>query len=284
MIAVIDIGSNSVRLMLWADGKTILKRILTTRLGAGVQNRCLDPAAMLRSAEAVASFYNEAKEAGACQVYAFATAAVRSAENKEEFLRLVKEKCPLDIDVVAGEREASLAALGALKKEDGIVIDVGGASSEVVCIKNGARSYAKSFSVGAVTLREHCKDDEAATEQYLSELFSGLAPMEGKVYAVGGTATALACLTLELKEYDAERVQNCYLSQAELSKLKSKLFSLKVEERKKLVGMEAARADVIAGGAAIIAKIADKIGAEGIYTSDCDNLEGYLYERGLIEV
>ena len=282
MIAVIDIGSNSVRLMLWADGKTILKRLLTTRLGAGIQDRRLNEQSMLRSAEAVSYFYDEAKKAGADEIYAFATAAVRSAGNQEEFLSLVKRLCPLTIDVVSGEQEASLAAFGALGRGDGIVIDVGGASSEVVSMKNGGQSYAKSFPVGAVTLLERCRDDEQKTDAFLGELFSQLPSMQGKVYAVGGTATALACLQLELEQYDAARVQNCYLSKGALGALKSKLFSLSVEERKKLIGMEKTRADVIAGGASILLQITDKIVAEGIYISDSDNLEGYLYSKGLI--
>ena len=282
MIAVIDIGSNSVRLMLWADGKTILKRLLTTRLGAGIQNRHLNQQSMLRSVEAVSYFFDEAKRAGAKEIYACATAAVRSAENREEFLRLVKDACGLSVDVVSGEREASLAALGALGTGDGIVIDVGGASSEVVSVQKGERVYAVSFPVGAVTLRERCRDEADRAEKLLDEIFAPLPGMQGKVFAVGGTATSLASLKLELKEYNAERIQNCYLTAGELHSLKQKLFSLTVEERKVLAGMEAARADVIAGGAAILAKITDKMGAEGIYVSDRDNLEGYLYAQGIL--
>ena len=282
MIAVIDIGSNSVRLMLWADGKTILKRLLTTRLGAGVQNRCLNPQSMQRSAQAVAFFYQEAKEAGAEEVYVFATAAVRSAENKADFLSLVKDLSGLSVDVVSGEKEAMLAALGALGTEDGIVIDVGGASSEVICMQNGVQVYAHSFPIGAVTLRERCLDEEQKTEKYLKEIFETLPKIQGKVYAVGGTATSLACLHLALEEYDAARVQNYYLAKSELTGLTHKLFSLTVEERKALSGMEEARADVIAGGAAIITEIVNKIGAEGIHVSDRDNLEGYLYARGIL--
>ena len=282
MIAVIDIGSNSVRLMLWADGKTILKRLLTTRLGAGIQNRCLSHESMTRSAEAVSFFYHEAIKAGAQEVYAFATAAVRLAQNKEEFLRLVKEACGLCVDVVSGKQEASLAALGALGAEDGIVIDIGGASSEVICVKGRRQVYAHSFPVGAVTLRERCCDDQGKTELYLKEMFMTLPKLEGKVFGVGGTATALACLLLKLQEYDAQRVQNCFLTAEELVALKDKLFSLTVEERKALVGMEEARADVIAGGTAILAEIVNKIGAAGIAASDRDNLEGYLYARGIV--
>lgn len=279
MIAVIDIGSNSVRLMLWADGKAILKRIITTRLGEGMKNCCLAHAAILRSAEAVSFFYGEALKAGAERIYAFATAAVRTAKNQSEFIDRVKELCGLCIDVVSGDEEAELAAFGALGTGDGTVIDVGGASSEILSKEEGTTVYAKSFAIGAVTLRERCFDERRKSEDFVGEIFFELPRLKGKTYAVGGTATALAALYLELEVYDASRVQNCFLSLAALKELKEKLFSLSVEERKKLRGMEESRADVIAGGACILSAIAEKIGAEGIFVSDRDNLEGYLYTR-----
>lgn len=282
MIAVIDIGSNSVRLMLWADGKTIFKRILTTRLGAGIKERCLAKPNMERSAEAVSYFYNEAVKAGAEKVFAFATAAARTAENKEEFLRLVKDTSGLIVDVVSGEEEARLAALGALGSNDGIVVDVGGASSEVICVQSGDTVFAKSFPIGAVTLTERSRDTRQNAEQYVKEIFGALPQMRRKVYAVGGTATALACLLLELQEYDAGRVQNFFIAKNALLGLKDKLFSLTVEERKELIGMDGSRADVIACGACILSEIIKKLGMDGIYVSDRDNLEGYLYARGLV--
>lgn len=282
MIAVIDIGSNSVRLMLWADGKTILKRILTTRLGAGIEERRLNPLAMKRSAEAVSFFYNEAKRAGAERIFAFATAAVRSAENQGEFLSLVRELTGLEIDVVSGEEEAGLAALGALGNHDGIVIDVGGASSEVVKVEGGKTVFAKSHSVGAVTLFERCRDEEERAREYVRSMISALPALHGKAFAVGGTATALAALLLGLEEYDAERVQNYFISKADLSAWTEKLFSLNTEERKRLAGMDQSRADVIAGGACILSEITSKLGADGIFVSDRDNLEGYLYARGIV--
>lgn len=281
MIAIIDIGSNSVRLMLWADGKTILKRISTTRLGAGVEDGCLAAPSMRRSAEAISFFCKTAFEAGAEKIFAFATAAVRSAKNRNDFLSLVKELAGLSVEVVSGEEEAALAACGALGKDDGIVVDVGGASSEVISVTAGKNVYAKSFPLGAVTLLERCRDDKKNTEAYVHGVFSDLRAMQGKVYAVGGTATALAAIALGLKEYDADRVQNFFLSADKLNSLTEKLFFLSVDERKKIVGMEEKRADVIAGGACILSEISKRLGADGIYVSDRDNLEGYLYTRGL---
>ena len=89
--AVIDIGSNSVRLMFVADGKVLYKTLETTRLGEGLANSSvLKAEAIDRSAQAVVTFYSRAKKEGASPVFAFATAAVRTAENREVFLEKVK--------------------------------------------------------------------------------------------------------------------------------------------------------------------------------------------------
>ena len=119
--AVIDIGSNSVRLMLWADG-ALYKKVETTRLSEGLsESGVLSEAAMKRSERAVAAFCEEGRRAGA-QPVAFATAAVRSASNGGEFCARVRALCGLDIDVVAGEDEAQMGLLGALGANDGAVI------------------------------------------------------------------------------------------------------------------------------------------------------------------
>ena len=86
------------------------------------------------------AFYQRAKNEGTKSVYAFATAAVRSAENGDEFVKRVKELCPLAVDVVSGEREAELGVLGALTG-DGAVLDIGGASTELVVRKEGEIVY-----------------------------------------------------------------------------------------------------------------------------------------------
>ena len=134
--AVIDIGSNSVRLMLWADG-TLYKKLFTTRLAAGMRNGLLADDAMRRTAEAVAACFEEGvREAGRGNTFAFATAAVRTAVNGDEFCGLVKKLCGLTIDVVAGETEALLGALGAVGSGDGGMVDIGGASTEVFVREN----------------------------------------------------------------------------------------------------------------------------------------------------
>ena len=124
--AVIDIGSNSVRLLLVADGKVLYKRLKTTRLGENLAvSGTLLPKAISRSATAVAEFYHLAKKEGAEDVLAFATASVRFAKNGGDFLLAVKELCPLQVEVISGETEAEIGVLGALGNSDGAVLDIG---------------------------------------------------------------------------------------------------------------------------------------------------------------
>ena len=155
--AVIDIGSNSVRLMMMADGKVLYKTLNTTRLGEGIASSpFLKDEAISRTASAVADFFSRAKREGAVDVYAFATAAVRSAENGSAFIDRVKELCELDVEIISGEEEAEIGILGALGEKDGGIIDVGGASTEIIIRAGGTIIYKKSVNIGVVRLKDLC--------------------------------------------------------------------------------------------------------------------------------
>ena len=289
MSAIIDIGSNSVRLMLWADGKTLYKRVNTTRLGEGLaKTGMLSQVAIERTALAVAEFVAEAeaeivgdKLAGG--IHIFATAAVRSAANGAEFCARVKALCGLGVDVVSGEIEALLGLNGALGTSDGGIIDIGGASTEIILRQEGKINFSVSLNVGAVRLFDSCRDNPDSLRQ---EIERALLPLQNlrfieKMYAIGGTATTLASVKLELKEYDGEKIQDCPLSLSEVEKIAEELLSKTAEERKEMAGMDIRRADIIAGGALLLFEIMKKLSIERIYTSDRDNLEGYLIFRGL---
>ena len=280
--AIIDIGSNSVRLMLWADGKTLYKRISTTRLGQGIAGGVLLQAAMERTVQAVKEFAAIAQSEGAF-CYAFATAAVRAGKNGGDFCKRVKSATGIEVDVVSGEEEAQLAILGALGKDDGGIIDIGGASAEVSATRRGKPYFSVSLPVGAVRLFDACGDDKDKLEGEIARAISPLAGanIEGKMYAVGGTAATLASLYLELESYDASRLQHLPLTRAWVEEEAQKLLLLTAEERKALKGMERGRADIIAGGALLLAKIMKALSLEQVLFSDSDNLEGYLLLRGL---
>ena len=283
--AVIDIGSNSVRLMLVANGKVLYKRLNTTRLGEGLaSSTLLKREAIERTANAVATFYQIAKEEGAEKTYAFATAAVRTAENGGEFVESVKGLCGLGVEVVSGEKEAELGILGALGFGDGAVIDMGGASCELAVKKGGKIVYKKSVDIGVVRLKDECGTDTiklcraatCAAEKY------GAIPKIQAVHAIGGTATTLGALALGLTEYDGERVTGTEITQVWLEKISDKLLRMPIEEIASLPCMPKGRADVIAGGAFALATIMQKLGIEKMIVSDRDNLEGYAIEKGIL--
>lgn len=119
-ISVMDIGSNSVRLMIMSDGKTLLKTLNTTRLGEKIADSgMLSDGAMRRTVNAVLQFKQLSETNGAEKIYAFATAAVRSAKNGYVFVDKVKRDCDIDIDVISGEEEAKIGIIGAIGENDG---------------------------------------------------------------------------------------------------------------------------------------------------------------------
>ena len=283
--AVIDIGSNSVRLMFVADGKVLYKSLHTTRLGEGLaQAPYLKSEAIERSALAVAQFYEKARSEGAEMVFAFATAAVRAAENRTEFLARVKTLCGLEIEVISGGMEAEIGILGALGVADGGVIDIGGASTEIVVKKCGALVYKKSLNVGVVRLKDQCGRDQNAlqTVSIAAAKEYGEVP-SATMYAIGGTATTLAAQYLGLDEYRSERITGTEITEAEMSVLSDKLSAMTVAEIAALPCMPKGRADVLSGGAVLLATLMHELGFKKIIVSDRDNLEGYAIKKRLMK-
>ena len=281
--AVIDIGSNSVRLMFVADGIVLYKDLRTTRLGEGLADKpILQPIAIERSAQAVADFFERAKNEGAEKVVAFATAAVRTAENRTDFLNRVQALCGLFVEVISGEEEAEIGILGALGEEDGGVIDVGGASTEIVVKKSRELVYKKSVDVGVVRLKDACGRKEAllidAAEKAARAY--GKIPFQGKLHAIGGTATTLATQWLGLETYDSGKVTGTELSTESLQALSKKFLTMTVEEIAALPCMPKGRADVLTGGAVFLSSLLSALGFEGVIVSDRDNLEGYAIKNG----
>lgn len=282
-IAAIDIGSNSVRLMMWADGKTLYKTLNTTRLGEGlVSTGSMTQSAIVRTAVAVRDFAARAKEEGAERVFAFATAAVRSASNRADFLKAVREEAGIDVDVISGEEEARIGILGALGCGDGGIIDVGGASTEITLQRSGERLYSHSANVGTVRLYDACGRDKAALSRYISGAIAeyGSVPARGlTMYAIGGTATTMAAVALGLEKYDPSKTDGAQITLEQAGRMADMLLSLPVEEVKKVKGMEPRRADVIGGGCLLMCSIMSMLGADKIVVSEKDNLEGYVLSR-----
>lgn len=284
-ISAIDIGSNSVRLALVSDGKTLYKRLATTRLGEGLSfSGTMKPEAIERTALAVAEFAEIAKNEKSDKLYAFATAAVRSASNREQFLTRVKQLCGIDIDVISGELEAKIGILGALGNNDGGMIDLGGASTEIILRKNGAIAYAKSVDIGAVRLRDLTGGDKTKLEKVISEKIEEYGDITAEnfdMYGVSGTATTLAALKNGLRVYVPSIVHGTVLTSEEVLFYAEKLLEMTVLEICDLLTVDSRRADIIGGGSLLLAKIMQKFKIDKLTVSESDNLEGYIiYKEG----
>ena len=282
-IAAIDIGSNSVRLMMWADGKTLYKALNTTRLGEGlVSTGVMTPQAISRTAVAVRDFIVRAENEGAERVYAFATAAVRSASNRADFLKEVKMLAGIDVDVISGVEEASIGILGAIGRGDGGIIDLGGASTEITVQKSGSRLYSHSANIGTVRLFDACGRDAAKLSAYISNAVTeyGDVPCKGlTMYAIGGTATTIASVALGLEKYDPSVIHGTVVTAERVGRMAQELLALPVERVKEVKGMEPRRADIIGGGCLLMYGIMQKLGISGITISESDNLEGYVLRK-----
>ena len=283
--AVIDVGSNSVRLMFVADGKVLYKALNTTRLGEGLaSSSVLKEEAIARSINAVVAFYDRAKAEGAESVYAFATAAVRSATNGQAFVDGVRALRPLQVEVISGEEEAEIGILGALGNADGGVIDVGGASTEIVVKENGNLRFKKSINVGVVRLKDKCARDKNALEETAkaaAKEYAGF-PVISNLYAIGGTATTIAAQALGMQEYDPEKITGAVITKEKMREMADKFSQMSVEEIAALPCMPKGRADVLLGGAVLLAVLMQELGVQTLTASDRDNLEGYAVKRGLL--
>lgn len=287
--AVIDVGSNSVRLMLMADGNVLYKTLLTTRLGEGIAfTPRLKQEAIERTAAAVGSFLSRASAEGALRTYVYATAAVREAENGEAFVSLVRRLYGVSIDVLSGEEEAQTGIDGALSHTDGALLDVGGASTELAIREDGRVVYKKSVPLGVVKLKDVCKGDSAAILSQCeihAPSFDDAAEFLSRantIVAVGGTATTLAALSKKLQVYDARQATGTFLSTKELSSLAQELLPMPVAEIENLPCISKKRADVIGGGAAWLSVLSNRFQKGGVTVSDADNLEGYARKKGLL--
>ena len=197
-IAVIDIGSNSIRFL----GKNPDKQLVTTRLAEGlVSTGMLSEAAMARSVAAIVSFAEAARKDGFVP-YAYATSAVRDARNRADFLARVAHAAGLRIDVLSGEREGQYALLGA---------------SRLV-----TEGFAASYPVGCVRAKEWGEQSGAQTIESLQESlffrFSGIYRFPRlfvpRWTGVGGTITTIAALSHGMTAYDRSAVETIVLSEA----------------------------------------------------------------------
>lgn len=285
MYGIIDIGSNSIRLMK-CDGENCDKEVITTRLAEGMANGILADESIARSVSAIAELVNNFK-GGA--IYAYATEAVRSAVNKADFIERVRKVCGIDIDVLSGENEAKCSYYGAMNgfpRLNGLsaVLDIGGASTEVVIGDGGEPVYAKSAPCGIVRVKDNCAEDDNLINKYLEEKLIAVhknAVHADRLIGIGGTITSLAAMALELKVYDRDIVHGYTLEKERITELKEIVKTTPIEKRINILGLNPSRTQTIYQGIKILECVMNIVGADEVIASESDNLEGYALLKGI---
>ena len=278
---VIDIGSNSVRLLLSDGSETFYKIAEITRLAKGMNgNGALVGKPADNTVTAVSFFAKKALADGAEKIFAFATSAVRTALNGQEFCDRIFGACGVRVEIASEETEAEIGYLGALGNSDGGIIDIGGGSTEIQVISGSKKVYSKSIPVGAVRLTDACGQEERLLNKICAEkaLDFGMIP-KTNFTAIGGTATTAAAIVLGLKKYDAKIIEGFTLEKSALFELKDRICRTPVEKRREIAGLQAGREEIIGSGLAFLCALYDKIGIDFVKISDKDNLEGYLIRK-----
>ncbi len=261
----------------------VVKKVSITRLGEGVDRGFLQPQPMARTLAAVKEYAEDAERYGVIP-RAFATSAVRDAENRGEFCGMVKEGAGIDIEVIDGDKEAELDFIGASalfpKDESKLVLDIGGGSTEFI---KGMQNISDKFSLnmGSVRFTERfisagnlaglCEEVEDMLKPHIKDIISAK-----RIVGIGGTITSLASVDIGLEEYDESMVQGYFLPATHINAMRRRFCSASPDEMKEIKGLQRGREDIILAGTAILEESLDMLKADGICVSDWDNLEGYL--------
>jgi exopolyphosphatase/guanosine-5'-triphosphate,3'-diphosphate pyrophosphatase len=296
-VAVVDIGTNSTRLLV-ADVEpdrsvTELVRLSrVTRLGAGVDaHGGLSSEAVERTCGVLADYCALIDRHGADANLAVLTSAVRDASDGAAFTERVRNDYRLDARTLSGDEEATLTFLGAMSDrepspEPTVVVDIGGGSTEFVVGHNHTAGFHVSLQAGVVRMSErHIHSDPPAPVElqrlaldtrsiYLSGLPSEeRAPVRHGI-AVAGTATSAAAIDLELDPYDSSRVHRHVLLLATVELLLARLADMTEAQRREVVGLHPDRAPTIVAGMILLGEAMRAFELDRVEVSEHDILRG----------
>lgn len=297
--AVIDIGSNTLRLLICSiDKEKGLQRLKTKRVVTGlargiVETSSLNPKAKKGSLKTLEDFVSLCKQQRCGHIYALGTSALREALDGPDFVNDIEALTGLKVEILSGQREAELTCGGILdsiaQDKPSLLLDIGGGSVE--WILKGPQLIHASIPIGAIKLTErHVRHDpptEAEINQIVNCIRRGIAetglpaymPIAGlQLVATGGTATTIACIDLGLGRYDGNRVHQHRIGKGAFLALIDRFQQAPLASLFSINGLDRKRAGIILAGSLILKAFVDISQAEEIIVSDYGLLEGFLRE------
>jgi exopolyphosphatase/guanosine-5'-triphosphate,3'-diphosphate pyrophosphatase len=298
--ASIDVGTNTVKLtIVERDSQGGFHRVLdtsrTTRLGERMVGGRLQEVAIRRTLEALSDYAALCREEAVQEIVAVGTAALRDAVNQEEFILRARE-VGVEVRPISGEQEARLSYLAVRRDplwrdaQSLLVIDIGGGSTEFILGQPGSHDMDGRISlpIGAVRLTEAALHSNPPSIRQINdanrlaaEVLKGLTLPEENYQAVGvgGTFVNMAAVSQRSADPDPERLHGWVLTLPEIEAQIETYAARTVEQRKQIVGLDPARADIILGGAILLAQALFRCRLHAVAVS-CHGLRwGLLYDR-----
>lgn len=298
--AVIDIGTHSARLLVVdaRDGRLddLHRSVVITKLGVGVdRTRVLSDEGVQRTLAAVRQFGDICSEYGVVSGKAVATSALRDVSNGMEFLDQVVAISGLPATIINGQQEAEYSFNGAIAgfsdlepDTDVVMVDIGGGSTEVVLGGTKGLRESVSLDIGCLRLTERFintdpprVDETAALYEFACEEIEGHTkkfPADAMMIGVAGTITTLYAIANEIEPYDRELVNHGVLTVDDIEEVLRIVSSIGLGERKKILGLQPGRADVIVAGAVIARAVLKCGGMISMTVSESDLLDGVVGE------
>lgn len=299
-IAIIDLGSNSVRLVIFEIKSNGAFRLVddisdTVRLSESmVDGKNLNDFAMRKALKTVKLFKKlcAAYHIPARDIMAVATEAVRKADNKDQFLSMVSHATGIQFRLLSGDEEALYvyrAVAQTIDVPSGIIVDIGGGSTEIIRFANRSVIAHISLPIGSVVATEEFLDKDviipeklARLEQHMHSVLSALDWLSAKpgetVIGLGGTIRNLSKIHRRQVNYPVDMTHNYQISVSDFCDLYEQLKNMDLEARKKVRGMSAKRADIIVGGLTVLKCICSAAGTSQLVVSGSGLREGVLFE------
>jgi exopolyphosphatase/guanosine-5'-triphosphate,3'-diphosphate pyrophosphatase len=301
-VAAVDIGTNSVRLLVAdVDGSSprdakvvpLERRMRITRLGQGVdRTRAHAPEAIERTVAVLHEYRDVLDDLAVTAVRATATSAARDSSNRDDFFTAARDALGVVPELLSGEEEAELSFLGATADLDApapyLVVDIGGGSTEFV-LGTDAPTGLVSLDMGCVRVTEQYLESDPPAPEELSNAVAAVRDLVAEVPRVipgasdaatlvglAGTVTTVAAVELGIPEYDPEQIHHFVLTREAAEDVFRTLATESAAQRAHNPGLEPGRVDVIVGGTAVLVGIFRVLGFENMLVSEADILDGLV--------
>lgn len=281
MIGIIDIGTNTIRLIGYEKNIEILNIAVRSEIITDTEDGILSDFGADKLCNSIKYLI---KEKDFEKIYALATESIRALKNKEEVKEKIYKETGILIDILSGEDEAECVYLGVKKEieeDSGIIIDLGGGSVEIIGFTDDRIKFLKSYSVGTKRIKKEFSYNLYPTEEEIKNIEDYLEKViekeeiEGNLYITGGTAKS----SIKIYNY-LKKEEKPYIKVKEIQEILDYIKEKTEEDLKRIFDV---RYDTIAVGIIIMKMLADIFGKEEIYVKSVGIREGYIIKRDEID-